>query len=277
MIRLLLYGLPGTPVFEVGQRISEFHDLEFYTIEKEPFEGENYFANTTIPEITLDTGDMSSGSAQQQFVRDPASMEKDKILDEPCGVAIDSVSLSSSEIEIINGIDQGVICTEIPDTRLVDWSTHVIFFNASEKRAISWFSMRQKCISCGTVHHLEDKPSRYLNVCDRCGTDLITREEDSPASIRAQFMNWRQAFWRMKVRGEQQDKLNTYAVDKFESLDDIITRVNRDYRGYITKIQNWYNRLYKDRRGDGSGPNDSLPSSDVNLNLEVDLSTAETK
>jgi len=254
MIRLLVYGLPGTPVFEVSQRFSEFHNLGFYTIEKEPFEGEDYFSNTKIPEISLDTGDMSSGSERSQAVRDPGASAKDRILDAPCSVSVDYVSIDSSEFDMINDIDQGVVCTEIPDTRLVDWATHVIFFNASEKRAIDWFSKRLKCISCGNVHHLEDKPSRVSGICDRCGTDLIARKDDSPDSVKRQFMNWRQAFWRVKLSAEKQEKLHIYAVEKFVDLQQLIDKVNRDHKSFVDNVINWYSEFRSDISGDGIGP-----------------------
>ena len=32
MLRLLLWGCPGSPVEEVGDHLSEFHDIDFFTI-----------------------------------------------------------------------------------------------------------------------------------------------------------------------------------------------------------------------------------------------------
>jgi len=254
-IRLLVFGLPGTPCFEVSERFTDFHELPFYTVERIPETQESYF-DDKIPEINFDTGDQSSGSAQSRMVRDPGAARKDKLLDEDCDVGIDYMSLTTEELAEINAEDQGVVCTEIPDTRLVDWATHVIFFNASEKHAIQWFSERRKCPSCKTVFHLVDKPPRFPNVCDRCGTDLIHREEDTQDSVKRQFMAWRHAFWRLKLTSENQDKLHTYSVDKFDSLKQLIDKVNRDYKGFIGNTKNWYSEFRIDRDGGGTGPLD---------------------
>jgi hypothetical protein len=255
MLRLLVYGVPGTPVFEVSERFAEFHELSFFTIEKIPTTADSYF-DDKIPSGYLDTGDMSSGSEQSQLNRNPAATMQDKLLDDPVAASVDYMSLDSAEIDSINDIEQGVIATEIPDSRLVDWATHVVFFNASEKRAIDWFSKRRKCPSCGNVHHLEDKPSRVDGICDRCGTDLVRRPEDNPKAVKRQFMNWRSAFWRVKLTAEKQEKLHIYSVEKFDSLDQLIRKVNRDYRGMIGPMRNWYQEFQVDIKGEGMGPED---------------------
>ena len=173
MLRCLVFGCPGTPIYEIAERISEFHKLSFHTIEIEPLGASSYF-DDKIPSIPFDTGDFSSGSSQESMVRDPQSSQKDKELDKP--FRIDSIyaedSLDPEELSAIFCVKQGVVCTEIPGKELVRWANKVVYVYTDENFAMNWYKDRRKCPSCGNVHHLQEKPPRHDNICDRCGTDL---------------------------------------------------------------------------------------------------------
>ena len=43
---------------------------------------------------------------------------------------------------------------------------------------------RRICGSCGAVYHTANMRPHSPGICDRCGGELITREDDQPASIR---------------------------------------------------------------------------------------------
>ena len=265
MLRLLLYSVPGCPVFETAERLSSFHKIPFFTFEFVPEDRDSYFLDK-IPEITLDTNDMTSGSGQAQLIRDPASMAKDKMLDSFRAVPnVAYKSVNDNELSILSAQDQWICVTQIPDDRLIDLATHVIFFNTSDKAAIDWFSKRRKCPSCGNIHHLDDKPSKYMNVCDRCGTELIIKPEDDVKAIKLQYTEWRNAFWRFEVKAKHMDCHRTYAVEKFDNLNDLVLKVNRDYRSFIERKQDWYSKVIKDVKGDGMGPGDVEVS--VNMSL----------
>ncbi|MDF9867543.1 adenylate kinase [Bacilli bacterium PM5-3] len=51
-------------------------------------------------------------------------------------------------------------------------------FDVLLKRLIS----RRMCRSCGTSFHLEFKPPKVANVCDKCGGELYQRDDDNEAS-----------------------------------------------------------------------------------------------
>lgn len=250
MLRLLGIGISGTPLMEVFERISEFHDIPYFTFETVPYTEQSYFSapadgalycnSDQISEITLDTNDLSSGSGQCQQTRDPRGMEVNKQLSSLSPIVIPYRSVDDAELAAISEYDQWFCATMIPDERLIDLATHVIFFNISDKGAIDWFSKRRKCMSCGNVHHLEDKPSRLPNVCDRCGTEMVIKPEDEPKAIKRQFQEWRNLFWRFEMKAKAKDCFRVYAVEKFADINELILKVNRDYRGLIVKKKDWY-------------------------------------
>jgi len=255
MLRLLIISVPGGPMFECGERISSFHRLPFFTFELIPHEADTYFTDK-IPEITMDTGDMTSGSGQQQYVRDPRLLEKDKQLDSAKAIPQinDYRSITDKEYSILSETKQWICVSQIPDERLADLATAVVFLNTSDNKAIEWFSKRRKCPSCGNVHHLEDKPPKNAGICDRCGTDLIIKPEDNPSMIKKQFTQWRNSFWRLQTQAKHKNRYRVYSVDKFNKLYDLISRINLDYRGYISKPETWYKGIQVDVHGGGLGP-----------------------
>lgn len=71
------------------------------------------------------------------------------------------VALSQAGTEIDYAID-----VEVPDANIV-------------KR----MSGRRACVKCGATYHIEHVPPKVENVCDRCGSQLILREDDKPETV----------------------------------------------------------------------------------------------
>ena len=240
MLRLIVYGNAGCPVMELSERLAEFHELEFLAIEREPVEIDSYF-DDKIPEVTFDTGDFSSGSAQQHMVRNPAAMEIDKALSFIPDLAPGEFEgLGRDELKIIFEMKQGIIATEIPDNNLLRWATDVIYLFADEEDAVEWFAARLKCKSCGNVHHLKDKPSIHKGVCDRCGTDLVQMDCDKPEAIKEQYKNWRLDFFGFKEKAQKHCAFRYYDVNKFRTFTELVGRVDQWVEGKIEAVDNWY-------------------------------------
>lgn len=237
MIRLLIYGMPGTPIFEVSEFLSNFHEIDSYMIEGEDSECESYFSDK-IPTSALDVGDFSSGSASESLPRDPAALSKEKALDSIKVKIIDSM-LDDEELESVNELEEGILATEIPDVRLLDWATHIVFLNTDVEEAIAWFSLRKKCPSCGSVYHVTDKPERYENICDRCGTILIRKPEDDPEFVKANYKEWRKEFNLIDHRAKKNKNYIMIMINRCEGFDDIIIKIERWMRKTLGQRINW--------------------------------------
>lgn len=224
-IRIVCMGIPGTPIFEVGERISEFHELSFITIERYPEEIDSYFQDK-IPAQYIDTGDFTSGSSSEKMERDPLALLKEKDLDNLEVPKID-MKLYPEEIEMIYEEEEGFVSSEIPDKALVTWATHVCILNADTDKAIEWFSKRLKCPACGSVFHLEDKPPLYAGICDRCGTDLKRKPEDNPENVKELYAQWRKDFNRVREACKSKANYLQVRVDQCADFEDICTKVDR--------------------------------------------------
>lgn len=49
---------------------------------------------------------------------------------------------------------------------------------------------RRSCPKCGAVYHVRNNPPRKPGVCDRCGSDLVQREDDQEEVVRKRLQEY---------------------------------------------------------------------------------------
>jgi adenylate kinase family enzyme len=234
-IRILLYGLPGTSIHALSQKIGEMHNLDVFTVLKDP--EEKGYVEDKIEDKRLDTGDMSSGSESQQMARDLRASEKDRKMDSVSVTEVDD--LTEEELNEIYAETQGICATEVGDARLVEWATHVILLDAETDMAVQWFSGRRKCFTCGSIYHLEDKPSKVAGICDRCGTDLRKKTTDNKEVVEAVYAEWHRLFLDIKDMSKKKNFLKI-RVDRARDFEHIFLAADRWLRNQIgQKISDW--------------------------------------
>ena len=42
---------------------------------------------------------------------------------------------------------------------------------------------RRACLACGATYHIEHIPPKTEGICDRCGKELILRDDDKPETV----------------------------------------------------------------------------------------------
>lgn len=63
----------------------------------------------------------------------------------------------------------------------------VLSYELPIERIVSRLGGRRTCEKCKAVFHVETLPSKVPGICDRCGGNLIQREDDRPESIRVRM------------------------------------------------------------------------------------------
>jgi adenylate kinase len=61
---------------------------------------------------------------------------------------------------------------------------HIFLFHLDDKIAIERISKRRTCPHCGEVFHLLYKKPKKRGICDRCGTKIEKRHDDTPKKIK---------------------------------------------------------------------------------------------
>ena len=80
----------------------------------------------------------------------------------------------------------------------------VIYTKVKESELIKRLTGRRICGDCGATYHVEFNPPEVDAVCDKCGGDLIQREDDSKETVEK----------RINVNKENTKKLISYYTDK---------------------------------------------------------------
>lgn len=63
----------------------------------------------------------------------------------------------------------------------IDWAIDV---EVPDDEIVSRMSGRRICSSCGSSYHVVNIPPKKENVCDECGAELYTREDDKEETVR---------------------------------------------------------------------------------------------
>ncbi len=60
----------------------------------------------------------------------------------------------------------------------------VIYFDVSDEELIRRLAGRRSCPNCGAVFNIHSDPPSVAGVCDNCGTELVTREDDREETVK---------------------------------------------------------------------------------------------
>ena len=63
----------------------------------------------------------------------------------------------------------------------VDFAINV---EVPDENIVKRMSGRRACVSCGSTYHIVYNPTKVEGVCDKCGNELILREDDKPETVK---------------------------------------------------------------------------------------------
>ena len=87
---------------------------------------------------------------------------------------------------ILDGFPRTIEQAEFLEKRNISFD-YVLNLKASEDEIIKRLSGRRICGKCKAIYHIENIKPKKEDVCDKCGSKLIQREDDKPSSIRQRF------------------------------------------------------------------------------------------
>ncbi len=62
----------------------------------------------------------------------------------------------------------------------VDFAINV---EVPDENIVTRMSGRRACVGCGATYHIAYNPPKAENICDRCGKDLVLRDDDKPETV----------------------------------------------------------------------------------------------
>lgn len=88
---------------------------------------------------------------------------------------------------VLDGFPRTIPQAEVLDNALNELGDKIDFainVDVPDENIISRMSGRRACLSCGATYHIEHIPPKAEGICDRCGKELILREDDKPETVK---------------------------------------------------------------------------------------------
>ena len=105
----------------------------------------------------------------------------------------------------------------------VDYAINV---EVPDENIVRRMSGRRACVACGATYHIVHIPTKVEGICDRCGSELILRDDDKPETVKK----------RLAVYHEQTQPLIDYYNDKKVLVEVDGTKDMNDVFTVIVKI-----------------------------------------
>ena len=111
-----------------------------------------------------------------------ASIIKDRLSQDDCheGYILDGYPRSLEQAEMLEQINSDI-------NREMDTDFRAIYFDLNQDILISRIVNRRSCPVCGEIYNLKYKPSKTEGICDKCGSELTQRKDDTEEVAKARF------------------------------------------------------------------------------------------
>ncbi len=137
---------------------------------------------------------ISTGAIIRNAIREKTSLgviaedyiEKGQLI--PDDLAIDMVTERLREKDCENGYILDGFPRTIPQAQAMDEKDitldSVVNLVVDDDVIVSRLGGRRECKRCAASYHIEFNPPAKAGICDKCGGELITRDDDIPETIR---------------------------------------------------------------------------------------------
>lgn len=124
------------------------------------------------------------------------------------GMLLDRISQADcKEGYILDGFPRTIPQAEVLNdalNKLNDAVDFAIDVDVPDENIVRRMSGRRACVTCGATYHIVHVPPKTENICDKCGSELILRDDDKPETV----LN------RLKVYHDQTQPLIEYYTAK---------------------------------------------------------------
>ena len=87
---------------------------------------------------------------------------------------------------VLDGFPRTIPQAEVLDSelnKLGDKIDYAINVDVPDENIVNRMSGRRACVTCGATYHIVHIPPKNPGVCDKCGSELILRDDDAPETV----------------------------------------------------------------------------------------------
>ena len=87
---------------------------------------------------------------------------------------------------VLDGFPRTIPQAKVLDNALSELGDKIDFaidVDVPDENIVNRMGGRRACVNCGATYHVVHVPPKTENVCDRCGKELILRDDDKPETV----------------------------------------------------------------------------------------------
>lgn len=87
---------------------------------------------------------------------------------------------------VLDGFPRNIPQAEALDKALTEAGGKIDFainVDVPDEAIVERMSGRRACVACGSTYHIQYAPTKTEGICDRCGKELILRDDDKPETV----------------------------------------------------------------------------------------------
>ncbi len=119
-------------------------------------------------------------------------------------------------------IPQANVLEEALD-KLGDKIDYAINVDVPDENIIRRMGGRRACLACGATYHIEHVPPKQEGICDRCGKELILRDDDKPETVKNRLNVYHEQTQPLIEFYESRDVLRS--VDGTVDMNDVFAAI----------------------------------------------------
>ena len=87
---------------------------------------------------------------------------------------------------VLDGFPRTIPQAEVLDTEVAKMGDKIDFaidVDVPDENIIRRMGGRRACLKCGATYHVEHIPPKTEGICDKCGSELVLRDDDKPETV----------------------------------------------------------------------------------------------
>ena len=127
---------------------------------------------------------------------------------------------------VLDGFPRTIPQAEVLDEAVSELNESIDFainVDVKDENIVKRMSGRRACLKCGATYHIEHIPPKKEGICDKCGSELVLRDDDKPETVQK----------RLNVYHEQTQPLIDYynkkgilkEVDGSQDMKDVFSAI----------------------------------------------------
>ncbi|MBN2120110.1 MAG: adenylate kinase [Candidatus Omnitrophica bacterium] len=208
-MNLVLLGAPGSGKGTQAKILSEYYGIE----------------NISLGDILRQEASHNTalGKSVKKYMNEGV-LVPDEIIKEVIASKIDKTGF------ILDGFPRNINQATILQKILEESGSSldkVIYLEVNQDTAVRRLSGRRVCKNCGALYHVVTMAPKQTNICDRCASELVVREDDKETTVRKRWEVFMNETHSLIDYYRKQDKL--LDIDGNQDKDEVFERIKETF------------------------------------------------